>query len=179
MGLGKTVQAIAAMELLARHLGVQRVLIVCPTSLKLESVEQVTSAASTLEAEATIEAEAEPECTDADTDDDSQPTEPVVTTDPTESTPPTTMPPTPSTQAGVANDADAKAPPAEDPWAPLVAAGARFIGKIAATAQEGKSSPWMETDPATGQRHLRVPLPAPQDVQRIADGLLKLLAGLR
>jgi len=33
-GLGKTVQAIAAAELLARHFGVQRVLVVCPTSLK-------------------------------------------------------------------------------------------------------------------------------------------------
>ena len=31
-----TVQAIAAAELLARHFGVQRVLVVCPTSLKLE-----------------------------------------------------------------------------------------------------------------------------------------------
>ncbi len=34
MGLGKTAQAIAAAELLARHFGVQRVLVVCPTSLK-------------------------------------------------------------------------------------------------------------------------------------------------
>jgi len=34
MGLGKTVQAIAGAELLARHFGVQRVLVVCPTSLK-------------------------------------------------------------------------------------------------------------------------------------------------
>lgn len=34
MGLGKTVQAIAAAELFARHFGVQRVLVVCPTSLK-------------------------------------------------------------------------------------------------------------------------------------------------
>ena len=34
MGLGKTVQAIAAAELFARHFGVERVLIVCPTSLK-------------------------------------------------------------------------------------------------------------------------------------------------
>jgi len=34
MGLGKTVQAIAAAELLAHHFGVQRVLVVCPTSLK-------------------------------------------------------------------------------------------------------------------------------------------------
>lgn len=34
MGLGKTIQAIAAAELFARHFGVQRVLVVCPTSLK-------------------------------------------------------------------------------------------------------------------------------------------------
>jgi len=34
MGLGKTIQAIAAAELLGRHASVQRVLIICPTSLK-------------------------------------------------------------------------------------------------------------------------------------------------
>jgi len=34
MGLGKTIQAIAATELFARHFGAERVLIVCPTSLK-------------------------------------------------------------------------------------------------------------------------------------------------
>ena len=34
MGLGKTVQAIATAELLTRHFGARRVLVVCPTSLK-------------------------------------------------------------------------------------------------------------------------------------------------
>ncbi|MGZ8202582.1 MAG: SNF2-related protein [Burkholderiales bacterium] len=34
MGLGKTIQAIAAAELLARHFGAERVLVICPTSLK-------------------------------------------------------------------------------------------------------------------------------------------------
>lgn len=34
MGLGKTIQAIAATQLFARHFGAERVLIVCPTSLK-------------------------------------------------------------------------------------------------------------------------------------------------
>lgn len=34
MGLGKTVQALAVAEILAQHAGVERVLIVCPTSLK-------------------------------------------------------------------------------------------------------------------------------------------------
>ncbi len=36
MGLGKTIQAIAAAEILARECGVERVLIVCPTSLKYQ-----------------------------------------------------------------------------------------------------------------------------------------------
>ena len=34
MGLGKTIQAIATAEIMARLFGVERVLIVCPTSLK-------------------------------------------------------------------------------------------------------------------------------------------------
>jgi superfamily II DNA or RNA helicase len=34
MGLGKTIQAIAAAELLLHHCGIERILIVCPTSLK-------------------------------------------------------------------------------------------------------------------------------------------------
>jgi superfamily II DNA or RNA helicase len=34
MGLGKTIQAIAAAEIMARLFGVQRVLVICPTSLK-------------------------------------------------------------------------------------------------------------------------------------------------
>lgn len=36
MGLGKTIQAIAAAEIMAQELGVERVLIVCPTSLKYQ-----------------------------------------------------------------------------------------------------------------------------------------------
>lgn len=36
MGLGKTIQAIAASEVFARYLGVKKVLIVCPTSLKYQ-----------------------------------------------------------------------------------------------------------------------------------------------
>ena len=42
MGLGKTVQAIAACELLRRTMGIQRVLVVCPASLKGEWQEQIT-----------------------------------------------------------------------------------------------------------------------------------------
>ena len=41
MGLGKTVQAIAACELLARRKGIERVLVVCPASLKAEWEDQI------------------------------------------------------------------------------------------------------------------------------------------
>jgi hypothetical protein len=41
MGLGKTVQAIAACEILARRKGIERVLVVCPASLKAEWEEQI------------------------------------------------------------------------------------------------------------------------------------------
>jgi SNF2 domain-containing protein/helicase-like protein len=41
MGLGKTIQAIAACELLARLKGIERVLVVCPASLKAEWEEQI------------------------------------------------------------------------------------------------------------------------------------------
>ncbi len=44
MGLGKTVQAIGATELLARIGEVERVLVVCPTSLKSEWAEQIAGA---------------------------------------------------------------------------------------------------------------------------------------
>ena len=36
MGLGKTIQAIAAAEILARHFGATKVLVICPTSLKYQ-----------------------------------------------------------------------------------------------------------------------------------------------
>jgi hypothetical protein len=41
MGLGKTIQAIGGCELLARRKGIERVLIVCPASLKAEWEEQI------------------------------------------------------------------------------------------------------------------------------------------
>ncbi len=41
MGLGKTIQAIAACELLAHRKGVERILVVCPASLKAEWEEQI------------------------------------------------------------------------------------------------------------------------------------------
>ncbi|HEX5243256.1 MAG TPA: DEAD/DEAH box helicase [Tepidisphaeraceae bacterium] len=42
MGLGKTIQAIAAAQIMAREFGVERVLIVCPTSLKHQWEREIT-----------------------------------------------------------------------------------------------------------------------------------------
>lgn len=42
MGLGKTVQAIAAAELMIRHFGAERVLVICPTSLKHQWQREIT-----------------------------------------------------------------------------------------------------------------------------------------
>ena len=42
MGLGKTIQAIAAAEIMAKEFGVERVLIVCPTSLKHQWQREIT-----------------------------------------------------------------------------------------------------------------------------------------
>ncbi len=41
MGLGKTIQALAACEILARTAGVERVLIICPTSLKYQWQQEI------------------------------------------------------------------------------------------------------------------------------------------
>jgi len=41
MGLGKTIQALAAAEILARQCGVERVLIVCPASLKSQWLQEI------------------------------------------------------------------------------------------------------------------------------------------
>lgn len=41
MGLGKTIQAIAAMELFSRHFGAERVLVICPTSLKHQWIREI------------------------------------------------------------------------------------------------------------------------------------------
>ena len=41
MGLGKTIQAIAAAEILRRYFGAQRVLVACPTSLKHQWREEI------------------------------------------------------------------------------------------------------------------------------------------
>jgi superfamily II DNA or RNA helicase len=74
--------------------------------------------------------------------------------------------------------------PVPDPWAPLIDAGLKLIASLAAgRPDEGAAersdapAPWIETDPATGRRSLKLPLPEPATVQRLADALQSLMKG--
>jgi hypothetical protein len=99
----------------------------------------------------------------------------------------TQAPPTPSENEAEATPAADRETPAEqaaaadaatatsDPWAPLLAAGAQLLGEMAAASKGERESPLVKTDPATGERYLKLPVPDPQTVQRLAEGLLSLL----
>jgi Helicase conserved C-terminal domain len=62
-----------------------------------------------------------------------------------------------------------------DPWTPLLTAGVQFLDELAAATKGGAQSPWVETDPKTGKRYLKLPMPQPEAVERLAEGLLKFL----
>jgi hypothetical protein len=53
------------------------------------------------------------------------------------------------------------------------------LGELAAASSGERESPWVHSDPATGQRYLKLPMPDPQTVHRLAEGLLSLLGGRR
>lgn len=73
------------------------------------------------------------------------------------------------------------APAAPDPWAALLGVGTQLVDALAAASQppgEGKAHPWVERDEKSGQAHLRLPLPEPETVGKIADLLAGLAAAL-
>ena len=67
-----------------------------------------------------------------------------------------------------------------DPWDALLQVGTRFVTALAASGDTpGTAHPWIERDPASGARSLKVPLPPPDTAKRIADTLLLLAEALR
>jgi SNF2 family DNA or RNA helicase len=67
-----------------------------------------------------------------------------------------------------------------DPWAVLLQAGAQLVSALsAASDDEATSHPWVERDPATGARSLRLPLPPPRTTRRLADALSAIADSLR
>ena len=67
-----------------------------------------------------------------------------------------------------------------DPWAVLLQAGAQLASALSAAGNpEAPSHPWLEHDPATGARSLRLPLPPPETARRLAEALSVIADSLR
>lgn len=66
-----------------------------------------------------------------------------------------------------------------EPWSRLLRFGAELAAALT-TPDDGATSnhPWVERDPATGARSLKLPLPAPETGKRIADALALLADAL-
>jgi hypothetical protein len=67
-----------------------------------------------------------------------------------------------------------------DPWGALLQFGSQLVTALTATDNGGTTPhPWIERDPATGNRSLKVPLPPPETAKKIADALVVLAGALR
>ncbi len=76
-----------------------------------------------------------------------------------------------------------------DPWGALLQFGAQFaaalgvaaipVGAAGSEDQEQATHPWIERDPQTGARNLKVPLPPPETARKIADALALMAQALR
>jgi hypothetical protein len=67
-----------------------------------------------------------------------------------------------------------------NPWPALVQVGVQFVAALAAANDpEAAAHPWIELDPATGARSLKMPLPPPETVRQLADALSALAGALR
>lgn len=67
-----------------------------------------------------------------------------------------------------------------DPWFALAQMGAQFVAALAAVNdRNAQAHPWIERDPATAVRCLKMPLPPPDTARQLADALSALAEGLR
>ncbi len=84
----------------------------------------------------------------------------------------------------VRGEPGARASAASDPWAPLIDAGLGLLRSLSAAAPGDRAAPGtsslpVDTDPATGRRFVRLPLPDPAVLKPLDDALAALLAGLK
>lgn len=63
-------------------------------------------------------------------------------------------------------------------WAALLQVGAQLVAALS-SADAGASHPWIERDPTTGARNLKLPLPPAETTRRLADALSVLADTLR
>ncbi len=83
-----------------------------------------------------------------------------------------------ATPPGVTEAAPQETSP--DPWSVLLQLGVEFASALTASG-DGTTAvhPWIERDPITGARGLRLPLPPPQTATRLADALSAVADALR
>lgn len=70
--------------------------------------------------------------------------------------------------------------PALDPWAPLIDVGMQLVAALAqaADADSARRPAWIETDSVTGTSFIKLPMPDPQTVQRLAGAIGELMMRL-
>ncbi|RQZ17706.1 ATP-dependent helicase [Burkholderia sp. Bp9031] len=67
-----------------------------------------------------------------------------------------------------------------DPWSGLLQFGVELVSALNASAEGTASThPWVERNPTTGARSLRLPLPPPDTARRLADALSAISSALR
>jgi hypothetical protein len=67
-----------------------------------------------------------------------------------------------------------------DPWLALARVGAWLVSAFATAGDpEAPAHPWIERDPATGVKSLKMPLPPPETARQLAAALTVLADGLR
>jgi superfamily II DNA or RNA helicase len=86
-------------------------------------------------------------------------------------------------EMAIARAGGSGAPPRDtgpDPWQALVQIGAQLIAALAsANNSDAAAHPWIERDPATGARNLKMPLPAPEAARQLANALSAVAESLR
>ncbi len=67
-----------------------------------------------------------------------------------------------------------------DPWQTLAQIGAQLVSALtAASNPAGSAHPWIEFDPATGVRNLKVPLPSPETGRQLGEAFAALADAFR
>ena len=80
------------------------------------------------------------------------------------------------TDGGRATSADTET----DPWSALLQVGTQLFSALAAAGDPSAGPhPWIERDPTTGARNLKIPLPPPETAKKLADVLSAFADNLR